>query len=77
MVTTTIQKIKIAAIALLALIVLIIVLQNTQSVETKILFLSITMPRAALLFGALVVGFIIGVFTAGKLLVRKPSQSSD
>ncbi len=64
------QKLKIAGIALLALFVLIVVLQNTESVETKILFFSITMPRAALLFGALVVGFIIGVFTAGKILAR-------
>ena len=64
------QKLKIAAIALLALLVLIVVLQNTESVETKILFFSVTMPRAALLFGALVVGFIIGVFTAGKVLNR-------
>ena len=64
------QKAKISAIALLAMLVLIVVLQNTESVETKILFFSITMPRAALLFGALVVGFIIGVFTAGKVLAR-------
>ena len=64
------QKAKIAAIALLALLVLIVVLQNTDAVETNILFFSITMPRAALLFGALVVGFIIGVFTAGNVLDR-------
>ncbi len=70
------QKAKIAAIALLALLVLIVVLQNTDSVETKILFFSITMPRAALLFGALVVGFILGVFTAGKVIaqIQPPSE---
>ncbi len=71
------QKAKIAAVALLALLVLIVVLQNTQAVETKVLFLSVTMPRAALLFGALVVGFIIGIFTAGKLLVRKSPPDGD
>ena len=73
------QKVKIAAIALLALLVLIVVLQNTESVETKILFFSVTMPRAALLFGALVVGFIIGVFTAGKVLAKvkeKPDEDT-
>ena len=73
------QKVKISAIALLALLVLIVVLQNTESVETKILFFSVTMPRAALLFGALVVGFIIGVFTAGKVLAKvkeKPNQDT-
>ena len=64
------QKVKISAIAVLAMLVLIVVLQNTESVETKILFFSITMPRAALLFGNLVVGFIVGVFTASKVLAR-------
>ena len=69
------QKLRIAGIALLALVVLIVVLQNTESVETKILFFSITMPRAALLFGALVVGFIIGVFAASNVLARMQGQS--
>lgn len=71
------QKLKIAAIALLALFVLIVVLQNTESVETKILFFSITMPRAALLFGALVVGFIVGVFTVGKILTRGQKKADE
>jgi uncharacterized integral membrane protein len=71
------QKVRIAAIALLALLVLIVVLQNTESVETKILFLTITMPRAALLFGALVVGFIIGVFTGGKVLARPKEDAKE
>jgi len=69
------QKLKIAGIALLALAVLIVVLQNTESVETKIIFFRITMPRAALLFGALVVGFIIGVFTASKVLARTQTKT--
>lgn len=72
-----IQKVKIAAVAVAALLVLIVVLQNTQSVETKILFFTIIMPRAALLFGALVVGFIVGVFTASKLLTRSQKKPGD
>jgi len=72
-----IQKLKIAAIALLALLVLIVVLQNTEAVETNILFLSITMPRAALLFGALVVGFIIGVFTASRVLTQMKAKPKE
>lgn len=65
------QKAKIAGVAVAALLVLIVVLQNTESVDTKILFLTMTMPRAALLFGALIVGFLLGLFTAGKILNRK------
>ena len=64
----TINKLKIVGIAVIVLIVLIVVLQNTQSVETKLLFLSVTMPRAALLFGTLIIGFAIGVLTAGHIV---------
>jgi uncharacterized integral membrane protein len=70
-------KIKIAGIAILALVVLIVVLQNTDSVDTRILFVTLTMPRAALLFGTLVVGFIIGIFTAGKLIGRKKEAGKE
>ena len=69
------QKLKFAGVALLALVVLIVVLQNTESVNTRILFVTITMPRAALLFGALVVGFVVGLFTAGKLMGRKKKEA--
>ena len=64
----TINKLKIVGIAVLVLIVLIVVLQNTQSVETKLLFLTVTMPNAALLFGTLIIGFAIGVLTAGHIV---------
>lgn len=65
------QKVKIAGVVILALIILIVVLQNTESVDTKILFITMTMPRAALLFGTLIVGFVLGIVTAGKMLNRK------
>lgn len=68
------QKIKIIAMAVLALLVLVVVLQNTEAVETKVLFLTVTMPRAALLFGALVIGFVIGVVTAGSVMGKKKSE---
>ncbi|MEQ9409806.1 MAG: LapA family protein [Fuerstiella sp.] len=62
------KKLKLVAIAVISLLVLIVVLQNTQSVETNLLFLTVTMPRAALLFGTLIIGFAIGVFTAGHIV---------
>ena len=64
----TSNKLKIVGVAVSVLIVLIVVLQNTQSVETKLLFLSVTMPNAALLFGTLIIGFAIGVLTAGHIV---------
>ena len=38
----TSNKLKIVGVAVIVLIVLIVVLQNTQSVETKLLFLTVT-----------------------------------
>jgi len=64
----TLNKVKVVAIAVISLLVLIIVLQNTQAVETNLLFLTLTMPNAALLFGTLIIGFAIGVLTAGHIV---------
>ncbi len=64
----TINKLKIVGIAVIVLIVVVVVLQNTQAVETKLLFLTVTMPNAALLFGTLIIGFAIGVLTAGHIV---------
>lgn len=67
MLTGTLNKLKVVAIAVVTLLVLIVVLQNTQAVETNLLFLTLTMPNAALLFGTLIIGFVIGVTTAGHI----------
>ena len=71
---TIIAKSKLIAVAVLAIVVLIVVLQNTEAVETRILFLTLTMPRAALLFGTLIVGFVLGLLTSTRLL---PSEKAD
>lgn len=68
------QKAKLIVAAVLALVLLIVVLQNTAAVETKVLFLTVTMPRAALLFGALVTGFVVGLLTAGSVLRKKTAN---
>jgi uncharacterized integral membrane protein len=64
----TVNKMKVVGIAVVALLVVIVVLQNTQSVETQLPFFTVTMPNAALLFGTLVMGFAIGVLTAGHIV---------
>ena len=55
------KRLKLIAVAVLVLLVLIVVMQNTEAVETRILFVTITMPRAVLLFGTLVAGFVLGI----------------
>jgi len=69
------SKVKIVAAVVVGMLVLIVVLQNTTMVETKILFVSVEMPRAVLLFGTLLIGFALGVLFAGRL-TRKSKQST-
>ena len=57
-------KIKIFVIVFVLLLVFIVVLQNTQSVETKVLFMTITTPRAFLIFLTFILGFILGSVSA-------------
>ena len=66
-------KFKVVVLAVVGLLVVIVVLQNTEAVETRLLFLTVTMPRAVLLFGTLLIGFALGVLTAGRI-ARKPRQ---
>jgi uncharacterized integral membrane protein len=73
----TIGKLKIVGVAVIALVVVVVVLQNTQAVETKLLFTTVTMPNAALLFGTLIVGFAIGVLTAGHIVSSAKRRPPD
>jgi len=44
----------------LALCVLVVVLQNTEPVDTHVLFYTLTLPRAFLLAATFIVGFVVG-----------------
>lgn len=66
-----VTKLRIAGIAIAAILVLVVVLQNTDTVETKLLFITVSVPRAALLFGTLIVGYVLGIFTATRMVSRK------
>jgi uncharacterized integral membrane protein len=61
------KKFKIITIAVVLLLVLIVILQNTQSVETRLLFVKITMPRAFLLMLTFLFGFIAGLLATLRL----------
>jgi uncharacterized integral membrane protein len=67
------KNIKIILITVVLSLAVVVALQNTQQVETKFLFTSITMPRVLLLLATLAIGFFIGIITAG-LLRRKPGK---
>jgi uncharacterized integral membrane protein len=71
------NKLKLLGIACLVLIVVVVVLQNTQTVETKLLFFTVTMPNAALLFGTLIIGFAIGVIAAAHIVSNAKRRPPD
>jgi putative membrane protein len=58
------KKAKLIIAIVLAVLCLIIVLQNTASVETRFLFVTITMPRAVLLLSTAAIGFALGVLVS-------------
>jgi uncharacterized integral membrane protein len=47
-------------IALLVVLTVIVILQNTQAVDTKLLFVTVTMPRALLLLVTFLCGLAMG-----------------
>ncbi len=57
-------KAKLIALLILAVIAIVLILQNTQAVVTRLLFVTVSMPLAALLAMTLLVGFAGGVLTA-------------
>ncbi len=61
------KSFKNIAAAVLLVLVIIVVFQNTQEVETKLLFATIAMPRALLLFLTLLTGVVIGLVFATKM----------
>jgi lipopolysaccharide assembly protein A len=71
------NTLKVVAIAVIAVVAVIVVFQNTQAVETKLLFVTLTLPNAALLFGTLIMGFAIGVLTAGYIVSRAKRRLPD
>lgn len=64
-------KAKMIAALLLVAVVFVVVLQNTQPVETRFLFMAETMPRAVLLIITLLIGIAVGILVALGLAGRK------
>ena len=57
-------KLKLIVLLVLSVLAIVLILQNTQAVETRLLFVTITMPRAALLVLTLMLGFTCGILVA-------------
>jgi putative membrane protein len=67
-------KFKISVALFLTLLVLIVVFQNTQPVETKCLFITFTMPRAALLAITMLIGVVVGMLLSLGVVKKFPKR---
>lgn len=56
-----VATLKLVAVVVLAVLCIVIVLQNTETVSTRVLWVQVDMPRALLLFLTALIGFIAGV----------------
>jgi len=67
-------KIRNIIIILLVVLAIIVIFQNTQAVETKLLFVTVTMPRALLLMVTFLVGLAVGFILSGFWFKKKQDQ---
>lgn len=66
---------RLIGVCICLLLAAILVLQNTEEVETSLLFARVVMPRAVLLFATMVFGFIAGVLSMIWLERRKTKRT--
>ncbi len=66
------KRIKIAVAAVVAVLAIIVIFPNTEVVETRLLFITVSMPRALLLIVTLLLGVLLGLMTAVRIR-RKPN----
>jgi uncharacterized integral membrane protein len=73
------RKTKIIIILIVSLLLLIVFIQNRQAVDTKLLFVTATMPLALLLIIALMLGSILGIVMTSYVLRehRKPRSLGE
>jgi len=58
------------------IILLIIIIQNSESIQTDILFITIIMPRVVLLLVTLLIGFVAGIGFSMKFIKNNKSKIS-
>lgn len=71
------HKIKIISAAALFLLLIIIAFQNAEPVETKLLFLTLVMPRVVLLGATLLLGAISGMLLALAVFDKSGADKDD
>lgn len=65
------KNVKLGFTALIAVVLIVIIFQNLEPVSTRLLFATVKMPRAALLFLTAAAGFALGLFARFTFFNRK------
>lgn len=65
------KNLKLGISAIIAVVLIIIIFQNLEPVSTRLLFATVKMPRAALLFLTAIAGFVIGLIARFTFLKRE------
>jgi lipopolysaccharide assembly protein A len=70
-------RFKLAAALGLALLAIILIYQNTAPMEVRFLFITLEMPRAALLTMVLLAGIALGILISLVLAGRFPEKKGE
>ena len=71
MTSSRIQILKLLVVAIVAIARIVVIAQTPTAVDTRLLFVTVTMPRALLLLLTLATGFVLGLFFSAAILRRK------
>lgn len=67
------EKLRLIGALIGVVLLIIVILQNTEDVDTRILFVTISMPRALLIFISALIGAGVGM-VAGTILSKKKPE---
>jgi uncharacterized integral membrane protein len=70
------KNVKLIVLIAAVVVLAILVVQNTDQVTTRLLFIELNMPRAVLLFLVFAIGFAAGAVTTMRVRKPKPQVTS-
>ena len=71
------RKIKLVTIIVVSVLTIVILLQNTETVETRILLAKVPMSRALLMMLIFVMGFVVGILVPTYFLRRTDGKAKS
>lgn len=71
------MKAKPLFLAVLVIFAIVLIVQNTETVDTRLLFATVSMPRALLLLITLGIGFAIGLLAGGRMRRKTAEPKAD